>query len=75
MRGEVDMFAAPVLSKHIRVRLHWGDSTEELEQEVNGNLEAFPNIAVYSMDYRISMAFGADGKLNEKHCMAVFFRP
>ena len=69
------MFAAPVLSKHIRVRLHWGDSTEELEQEVNGNLEAYPGLAVYSMDYQIAMVPGEDDKLHEKHFMAVFFRP
>ncbi len=66
------MFTAPVLSKHIRVRLHWGGSTEELEQEVNGNLEAYPSLAIYSMEYQMTMVPGDDDKLHEKHFLAVY---
>jgi len=69
------MLKAPIGAKKIRVRLHWADSAEELEEEVNGNLEAYANQAIYGTEYQVVMVPGDDNKLREKHFVAVFFRP
>ncbi len=69
------MLKEPVAAHQIRVRLHWGDSAEELEEEVNSNLEAYSRHHIYSMEYKPMAVSGDDGKLCEKHFMAVFFRP
>ena len=69
------MLKAPIAAKKIRVRLHWADSAEELEEEVNGNLEAYLNHAIYGMEYQVVMVSGDDDKLREKHFVVVFFRP
>ena len=69
------MLKEPIAAKKIRVRLHWGNSTEELEEEVNSNLEAYPKHAIYGMDYQLAMVPEDDNKLHEKHCIAVFFHP
>ncbi len=69
------MFTAPVVSKHIRFRLHWGDSAEEIEQEVNGNLEAYPDLHIYKMSHKVVVMPGAGKPVKEKHFVAVFFRP
>jgi len=69
------MLKAPIAAKQIRVRLHWANSAEELVEEVNSNLEAYPDYAVYGMDYQLAMVLEGDKKLHEKHFMAVFFRP
>jgi hypothetical protein len=69
------MFTEPILAKIIRVRLHWGDTAEELEEDVNGTLEAYPNHTIYGMDYQLSVMPKEDNKFQERHFMAVFFRP
>ena len=69
------MLKAPIVAKQIRVRLHWANSAQELAEEVNGNLEAYPDHAIYGMDYQLTRVLGGDKKLHEKHFMAVFFRP
>ena len=69
------MLKAPIAAKKIRVRLHWADSAEELEEEVNSNLEAYINNAIYGMEYQVVMVPGDDDKLREKHFAAVLFRP
>ena len=69
------MFNAPVASKHLRFRLHWGDSVEEIEQEVNSNLDAYPDLLVYGMSYQVVAVPGVDKKVKEKHFVGVFFKP
>lgn len=69
------MLKAPIAARQIRVRLHWADTAEELAEEVNSNLEAYPVHHIYGMEYQMSMVPGDDSKPREKHCMAVFFRP
>jgi len=69
------MLKTPIDAKQIRVRLHWANSALELTDEVNGNLEAYPDNAIYGMDYRMAVVPGDDNKLQEKHFMAVYFRP
>ena len=69
------MLKIPITAKQIRVRLHWGNSTEELVEEVNSNLEAYPDHAIYGMHYQVATVPGKDDKPHEKHFMAVLFRP
>ena len=69
------MLKAPIAARQIRVRLHWANSSEELVEEVNSNLDAYPNHSIYGMEYQLAMVPGEDNKPHEKHCMAVFFRP
>ena len=69
------MLKEPIDARKIRVRLHWADSAETLTEEVNSNLEAYPNHAIYGMDYQMATIPGGDKKLQEKHFMAVLFRP
>ena len=69
------MLTEPILANKIRVRLHWGDTAEELEEDVNGTLEAYPKNAIYGMDYQLAIMPKDDNKFQERHFMAVFFRP
>ncbi len=69
------MLKEPIAAKKIRVRLHWADSVEELEEEVNSNLETYPKHAIYGMDYHATMVPEDNNKLHERHYMAVFFHP
>ncbi len=69
------MFEKPIAANQIRVRLHWGDSVEELEEDVNSNLESYPKNAIYGMDYQMAIVPGADNKLHARHFIAVFFHP
>jgi hypothetical protein len=49
------MLTQPILAEKIRVRLHWGNTAEELEEDVNGTLEAYPHHTMYGMDYQLSV--------------------
>ena len=69
------MLGEPIAAKKIRVRVHWGDSIEELEEEVNSNLETYPKHAIYGMDYQVTMVPGDNNKVHERHYMVVFFQP
>ncbi|MFC1932422.1 hypothetical protein ACFLXU_02165 [Chloroflexota bacterium] len=69
------MLKSPIEAKQIRVRLHWANTVEELAEEVNSNLEANPNHAIYGMEYQLATVPEADNKPCDKHFMAVFFRP
>ncbi len=69
------MLKSPISAKQIRVRLHWANSAEELTEEVNSNLQAYPNHPIYGMDYPFAMVPGPNNKLQERHLMMVFFRP
>lgn len=69
------MLKPPIAARQIRVRLHWANTAEELAEEVNSNLEAYPEHHIYGMEYQMSAVLGDDNRLHEKHCMAVFFRP
>ena len=69
------MLKEPISAKQIRVRLHWGNSVEELEEEVNSNLESYPKHAIYGMDYQLAIVPGDDNKLHARHFMVVFFHP
>jgi len=69
------MLKVPIEAKKIRVSLHWANSAEELAEDVNGNLEAYPDHGIYGMSYQLAMVIGEDKKRHERHCMAVFFRP
>ncbi|MFC1951926.1 hypothetical protein ACFLYI_02650 [Chloroflexota bacterium] len=69
------MLEEPVSAKQIRVRLHWGNSAEELEEDVNSHLEAYPSHDIYGMEYKMTTVPRSDGKLCEKHFMAVIFHP
>ena len=69
------MLTSPISAEKIRVRLHWGNTAEELEEDVNGTLEAYPHHTIYGMDYQLSIMPKDDNKLQERHFMAVFFRP
>jgi len=69
------MLKVPIPARKIRVRLHWANSSEELAEDVNGNLEAYPDNDVYGMNYQLAVVIGEDKKLHQRHCMAVFFRP
>ena len=69
------MLKEPIDARKIRVGIHWADSTEGLAEEVNSNLSANPNHAIYGMDYQMAIIPGDGGKSQEKHFMAVFFRP
>ena len=69
------MLKTPITAKQVRVRLHWANTAEELAEEVNSNLEAYPNHSIYCMEYQLAVVSGDDNKTREKHCMAVFFRP
>ena len=69
------MFTEPILASKIRVRLHWGNTAEELEEDVNGVLEAYPKHAIYRMDYHLSSMLKDDNEFQEKHRMVVFYRP
>jgi len=69
------MLKESIDARKIRVGLHWADSAEALAEEVNSNLEANPNHVIYGMDYQMTTATGDSGKPQEKHFMAVFFRP
>ncbi len=69
------MLKEPIAAKHIRLRLHWANSAEELAEEVNSNLEAYPKHAIYGMDYQLATVPGDDNKLHARHFIAVFFHP
>ena len=69
------MLREPIEAKQIRIRLHWANSADELEEEVNSNLEAYPKHAIYGMDYQLAIVPEDDNKLRERHYMAVFFHP
>ena len=69
------MLKVPIEAKKIRVRLHWANSAEELAEDVNSNLEAYPDNDIYGMDYQLAVVPGEGKKLQERHCMAVLFRP
>jgi len=69
------MLRTPITAKQIRVRLHWANTAEELTEEVNSNLEAYPNHSIYGMEYEMAVVLDDDKKAREKHCMAVYFRP
>ena len=69
------MFKEPISANKIRVRLHWGDTAEELEEAVNGVLEAYPKHAIYGMEYQLSIVPNDGNKFQEKHHMVVFFHP
>ena len=69
------MLKTPIAARQIRVKLHWANSAEELAEEVNSNLEAYPGHSIYGMEYQLAMVLGEDNQPQEKHCMAVFFHP
>jgi len=69
------MLKSPIAASKIRVRLHWANTAEELVEEVNSNLEAYADQAIYGMEYQMTIVPERDNKLNEKHFMTVFFRP
>ena len=69
------MITEPISANKIRVRLHWGESIQELEEDVNSNLEAYPKNAIYGMDYQLAVVPEKDNKLQIRHFMAVYFQP
>ncbi len=69
------MLKTPLAAKQIRVRLHWANSAEQLAEEVNSNLEAHSEHAIYDMQYHPASAPGEGNEIQVRHFMAVFFRP
>ena len=69
------MLKTPIAAKNIRIRVHWGNSAEELAEEVNANLDAYGENAIYDMVYQLAMIPGDDNKHHERHFMVVLFRP
>lgn len=69
------MLKTPIAAKNIRVRVHWADSAEELAEEVNANLYAHGDNAIYDMAYQQTIIHEADNKHHERHFMMVLFRP
>ena len=69
------MLKTPIAAKNIRMRAHWADSAEGLVEEVNANLDAYGENAIYDMAYQLAMVPGHDNKHHERHFMVVLFRP
>lgn len=69
------MLQTPIPAKNIRIRVHWADSAEELAEEVNANLDAHGDNAIYDMVYQLAMMPGDVDKHHERHFMVVLFRP
>lgn len=69
------MLKTPIAAKNIRIRVLWADSAEELTEEVNANLEAHSENAIYDMLYQLAMIPGDNNKHHERHSMVIFFRP
>ncbi len=69
------MLRTPIAAKQIRVRLHWANSPEQLAEDVNSNLEAHAEHAIYGMQYQSAFAPGEGNKIQVRHFMAVYFRP
>ena len=69
------MIKTPVAAKNIRIRVHWANSADQLVEEVNSSLGVYSENAIYDMAYQLAMVPGKDNKQQEKHFMAVVFRP
>ncbi|MFC1939736.1 hypothetical protein ACFLXO_03505, partial [Chloroflexota bacterium] len=61
------MLKTPIAAKQIRVRLHWANSAEQLAEEVNGNLEAHSEHAIYGMQYQTACIPGEGKESQVRH--------